>query len=240
MLTLIYGTDAVKRASARDATITLLQKKFPDLEVTFQNALDASREHLENLTQATNLFGAHRLVVLTSLSEHEEAGSFFIPLLKEVGDRSDVTVLVVEGKLTKDILSKYEKYAESVSVYDLPKEKAVEKRNPFALSDALFARDRKLAWQLYREAIDNGAGEEEIAGLLFWGLKALLLAAKENTATDAGLHPFVFGKAKRALTKWREDELQKITGDLVALVHESRTRSLDPEISLEQFILTRV
>jgi DNA polymerase III delta subunit len=240
MLSLIYGTDSLKRAATRDATITLIKKKFPELEVTFLDALDKSREEIEALVYATNLFGAHRLVVVGNLSQHETSGSFFTELLKETSERADLTLLALEEKLTKDILTKYEKFAEKVTHCELPKEKAGEKRNPFALSDALFARDRKLSWKLYREAIDAGGSEEEIAGLMFWGFKSLVLAAKEPTAASAGLHPFVYGKAKRALLKWPEKELLAVTKALVTLVHENRSRGLDPELALEQFILTRI
>jgi DNA polymerase III delta subunit len=241
MLALIYGTDQLKRAGARDATIALAQKKNPDLEVTSYNALDKTRAEIEESLYATNLFGVPRMVVIANLSEHEEAPSFFLALLKEVSERNDITLLAVEEKLKKDILSKYEKYTDTISLYDLPKRgENEEKRNPFALSDAVYARDKKLVWKLYREAIDGGASEEEIAGMLFWSLKSLMLAAKEKTAADAGVHPFVYGKAKRALSKWSEADLTQTTDALVRLVHENRSLSFDPEISLEQFLLSKM
>lgn len=241
MLSLIYGTDQIKRAAARDAFIAIARKKFPNLEVSMRNALDMSREEIEADIYATDLFGAHRLVVIANLSLHEAVESLFPKLLQDVKDRQDLTVLVVEEKLLKPLLVKYEKYADSISCYDVPKKgDGTEKRNPFALSDAILTRDKKLSWKLYREAIDTGASEEEIAGMVFWSLKSLLLAAKESTAADAGLHPFVYGKAKRALLKWPETELANALSYIVALVHEDRNRGYDSEVSLEQFILTRI
>jgi DNA polymerase III delta subunit len=91
MLSLIYGTDQIKRAAARDAFIAIARKKFPNLEVSMRNALDMSREEIEADIYATDLFGAHRMVVIANLSLHEAVESLFPKLLQDVKDRQDLT-----------------------------------------------------------------------------------------------------------------------------------------------------
>lgn len=240
MLGLIYGTDASARVKARDQFVQMLQKKYSDLNLSTINALEHSSGAIRSLIQASDLFGAHRLVVIHNLSLHEEAETLLNDLPKEASVIKSTTVLSIEEKLTKPVLKKYEKYADSIIICDPKKEPLRDERNPFALSDAVLARDRKKVWQLYREAIDTGAREEEIAGMLFWALKTILLAAKESSAQAAGLHPFVYGKSKRALSKWSEQDVVKSLSSLVATIHDARSQSRDSEVALEQFILSNI
>lgn len=88
-----------------------------------------------------------------------------------------------------------------------------EVSDPFALANALGKRDRKNLWLLYRKAIDDGASPEQLVGMLAW-------------------------KARSMLGKEGSEAARKLSGDIVAVYHESRRGGGDMELLLEKLILT--
>jgi hypothetical protein len=142
-----------------------------------------------------------------------------------------------EGKLTKEITKKLEKRAEKITEYEATEEKKKESGSFFHLADALGARDKKGLWVGLREALDNDAAAEEIHGILFWQAKSLALASKASSATEAGLNPYVFGKAKRYAGNFKEGEIDIMLSGLVSMYHKAHRGEIDFEIELEKFAL---
>ena len=83
-------------------------------------------------------------------------------------------------------------------------------------------RDKKQLWILYTQAKREGISDEEIHGILFWQVKAMLLAARSKDAGAAGLNPFVYSKSKGFLKNFEEKEVENISSSLVTLYHDSR------------------
>ena len=108
----------------------------------------------------------------------------------------------------------------------------------FAMADALASRDSFRLWSLYRDAIDLGKVPEEIHGILFWQVKSLLMASRAETPGDAGLAPFVFTKAKRALSHFSNEDLTKMAKNLVSIYHDAHRGLCDFEAKLEIFTLS--
>ena len=107
----------------------------------------------------------------------------------------------------------------------------------FALTDALGARDKKALWTLYRKAVELGKVPEEIHGILFWQVKSMVLAARSKSAGEAGLNPFVYGKAKRYAENYSGDELKAMLEKLVTIYHDSHRGVCDFETAMEIFLL---
>lgn len=108
----------------------------------------------------------------------------------------------------------------------------------FSVSDALGSRDRKKLWVEIVRAHALGAAPEEIHGVMWWGVKNMLLAREARTAQDVGLNPFVFNKAKSYAANFKGDELQKLADEVSTLLYRARSRNIDAAIALERFALT--
>lgn len=109
--------------------------------------------------------------------------------------------------------------------------------NPFSITDAFGARDKKRAWVLYQQALLSGLSPEEIFWKLVWQIKSLLVAAKTGSVAETDMKPFPYNKAKSLLKYWQLDELQKFSEDMVRSYYETR-RGKDTEIVLEKIILS--
>ncbi len=131
-----------------------------------------------------------------------------------------------------------EKHAEKVWETAETKTTAKQPFNVFAMTDALGERNRAKLWVLYQKALADNGVIEEIHGLLFWQVKTMLGAAQSKTAEEAGLKPFVWGKAQGFLRNYTLPELKKISSEMVNVYHGARLDSLSLEDSLEVFILS--
>jgi hypothetical protein len=72
---------------------------------------------------------------------------------------------------------------------------------------------------------------------LFWQIKTLRAALVAKSAEEAGLKPFAWSKAKRFLSKWTSETLEKASISLVALYHDARRGEHHLETGLEKWIL---
>ena len=118
-----------------------------------------------------------------------------------------------------------------------------EKIDFFEFTDALGARDKKGLWQLYQDALKEEVPSEEVHGILFWQIKALLSALKCRDAGEAGLNPFVYNKAKTYAKNYGKNveeadkKLKEMSTKLFEMYHEAHRGKTDFAIALEKFIL---
>ncbi len=92
-----------------------------------------------------------------------------------------------------------------------------KKFNSFLLANAFSGRDRLNLWILYRQALRRGVALEELAGVLFWKAKDMIL--------------------KRNFSKFSEKELKNFATRISYILPESREWGRDNEEALEQFLL---
>lgn len=112
------------------------------------------------------------------------------------------------------------------------------KNEIFKLTDALGERDRKRLWILYHSALLRGLDPEEVYWKFIWQIKTVLLSMQTKSASEAGLHPFVYQKARQAAGRF--GGVAALGGLFRKLLNVwSATISGRTEISLglEQFIL---
>lgn len=233
MMYLFYGTDAPRaKQKIHKLTQALLKKKPDALHFSFDDrTLDT--EFLKSLFQSAGLFAEHHIVFLDrtfSLLESRD-------LVQNMKDSSHVFILYEEVLPAKDV-SYLKKHSEKVEEYEEEKtEKKEDKKNIFALTNALTARDKKRAWVLYRELVDDGVSAEEIQPMVFWQIKTMLQALDAKSAQEAGLKPFVYTKAKQGAGKYGGEELRRLSRSVVDSLYKSR-QGKDLEVTLEKILLT--
>mgnify|MGYP002725446317 CR=1 FL=1 len=247
MLYIYYGTDIEKARGKVRATIEGMLAKNPDalsLRVTLENFEDFD---LTELVQAQALFKNEYIVLLDNLLAEEVSQDVVTQFLKEIAESSNIFFLL-EEKIDAKTLKKLEKVAKKVQYFELKAQSSKLKAsfNTFSLADAFGEKNKKKLWTLYSKAKFAGVSDEEIHGVLFWMAKSMLLAVNASAAhstssgqaSEAGMKPFVFNKAKRFASNRGREELVNLVNELVVLPHESRRKSLPLAISLEKFILS--
>ena len=236
MLYVIYGTDIEKAREKSHALFEALKEKKPDASAGTITSEEITLDRLDELTQTQGLFENKQIIFMDRTLENKDVREVMLEKIDAIAESPNIFIFF-EGKLTKDILRKLEKRAEKITEYEAAEEKKKEVGNFFALADALGQKDKKSLWLLLREALDGDAAPEEIHGILFWQAKSLALAAKASSAAEAGLNPFVYGKAKRYLANFKDGEIESLASNLVGMYHKAHRGEVDFEIELEKLAL---
>lgn len=219
------------REKVRDAVQQFLSKSGPNAQViSFDES--ALPEAVLPFLEHTDLFGSRSFVRLDGVFANEELKQVVLSRLGMLVASPNVFALI-EGKLDAETATLFKE--SGVSVLRFASEKDKPAFNPFSLSDALIARDKKMLWVRYREALEAGEAPEALAGILFWQLKVCALVAAGETAD---IHPYTVSKTKTALRKYSADELKRLAFRLVSLYHESRLGKGELSERLERMILS--
>ena len=230
MLYVFFGDDVTKvRMEALKKANTLL---VPDGEVSLVTSDVASIELIADAVGTTSLFRPHEVFLLDTFSEEKALFDSMLEQAPVLADSHNHFV-ILEGPLLAGPKKIFEKHAEGVTEY----KKVKKETNPFAIADALCARDKKTLWILLQEAWQGGRPNEELIGTLFWQLKMLRLAEVTKSALEAGQKPFVYDKAKRALEKYKEGEVARLSHALVALYHDGHAGKRILGDALEAWVL---
>lgn len=189
---------------------------------------------LTELTQGTSLFGGSEVVVLDTLSEDVEVFAEVVQHLDAMGQSANHFVLI-EGPLNAAIKKACTTCAKQIDEVKVEKK---EKFNAFALTDAFLRRDKKSLWLLLMAAWKEGLSNEEIIGVLFWQIKTLRLVERTGSAEESGQKPFVYQKAKRALSGFKKGELDTFSQSLLRIYHDGHMGKVDIPLALEKWVLT--
>jgi len=197
------------------------KKKNAFLKKLYKNNLpifipeeSSNKEMLLDYASCVSLFGESPIVVLEDMIKEGNITLSVEDLL--VLKDSSTTFAFIEDKLLIGEAKKYKKYAviEDFSTQVL---KQVPKMNVFGIADAFSRKDKIGTWILYRDAVSKGVAPEEISGIIFWKVKTMIL---NNTKV------------------FSNQELKKISSELVSLYHSAHRGECDFTIGLEQFILS--
>ncbi len=230
MLDIYFGknTDEVRQKALARAHETLGSDRAP-LRITADTYEDGM---LSELAQSTPLFGGTEVILLDTPSEDATFYDAFLAHLAALKESSHHFIVIETARPAED-----KKIFSKIADVCCECKAEEEKLNVFALSDALAARDKRVLWVHLITNIREGVPVEEIVGILFWQLKTMLLAGKTAGAEEAGLKPFVYQKAKRALTKFKAGEVEELTKNLVTLYHDGHLGKRDIATALEQWVL---
>lgn len=236
MFYLFYGDDGKKARAKWHAVINSFQTKQPDGTVFHFNAEDFNLAQFAELISANDLFGAKRLVACDHVLENDAATETIADNLSEIVN-SPNTFVMLETEVAADLVKQIKKVGGKLEEHALALKSAPPPFNIFAINDALVARDRKRLWLVYQQALQTGLSAEEIFWKLAWQIKTMLIVGKQ-TGEIKTLKPFVLGKAKRGLAKFKVEELEQLSGELVGLWHEARRGMVEFDLGLERLLLS--
>lgn len=242
----------MKARTVAGQTISAAKKKHKEAEFFKLTAENFSAEKLTELISSQGLFYGGSVIFLDRVTDgREEVLDVLIKKLKDLKSSPNFFV-ILEEKLNKKELEKFTALADKVEEFKkadkkLSKKEALalkgEKIDFFEFANALGARDKKLLWTLYQEVLAESVPGEEVHGIFFWQIKALLSALKSKNAAEAGLNPFVFTKSKSYLRNYgktealQEEKLKYLSNRLFHMYHKAHRGEEDLLVSLERFIL---
>ncbi len=238
MLYLLYGKDTdTVREKTQDLVATLLKKR-PDAQVFSMNDENFNEATLREYLGSQGLFSHKYIIVLSNLLGNKETRDAILSNLKDFHESQHICI-VREGSLEKAVVTKIEKHAEKVQ--ECVSDEVVAKKeanNLFALCDAFGARDKKSLWVLYQKAKMDGVEDEQIHGILWWQVKAMLVSVKVSSATQSGLSPFVFKKSQAYASHFSAAELREIGRQCIEIYHNARRGGATLDVALERFLLS--
>jgi len=236
MLYLVYGNDEVKSRASFYKLVATLQAKRPEAAVFRMDGDSFDVSQLEEVVFSSSLFDSKYLIVLRGFTESSEGKDFLDSHLKDLAESPHI-VLMLEGEVTKVLLTKLKKYAEKVLEYTKKDTTKLETFNIFALADGLGERNKQRLWVLYQEALYKGIPAEEIFWRFVGQVKNMLLVAGAKSDEAVKMHPFVLQKTKRALLKFSMAELKSMSKSFTELYSDARHGKREFEVALERVIL---
>ncbi len=229
MLYLVSGKDysAVKKEA--DSIMSLFSKKS-SFAVERHTAMTITAKDLAYRAEGNSLFGGNTIYIIESLLEDYKEEVFKV---LEVLAQSQNVFIFCEDDVNKEIEKEFIAAKATVNIL---KSAPKEKENPFAITDALLAKDKKKTWLLYRKEIDKGESPEAVLGRFVWAIKTLVLVTKypKETAASLGIAPFVYSKTKSISRAWSEGEPEKMYTEMLFGIKPGD----DMEYHLEKLILT--
>lgn len=245
MIYLFHGTDKIKAREMAQKTVAAAKKKHTNAGFFKLTAENFSENKLDELITSQGLFYSAFIVSSDNLCEESEVADILMKKLKEIKESPNFFVFL-EGKLNKKELEKFEKFAEKSEKFDkaeskLTKKEALaakgEKIDFFEFTNALGDKNKKQLWTLYQEAMEGGVPAEEVHGILFWQVKAMLSAVRSKDAGEAGLNPYVYTKSKSYAKNFGDKKLKEMSARLFEMYHEAHRGKIDFIIALEKLIL---
>lgn len=251
MIYLYYGNDKLKSRTTAQKTVEAAKKKHKEAGFFKLTPENFSLGQLDELISNQGLFYSANIVLADNLCEEKEIAEVLIKKLKEIKSSPNFFVFL-EGRLNKKELEVYKKHADKAEEFVKPEKRLTkkevlaekgEKIDFFEFTDALGAKDKKGLWTLYQDVLAEGVASEEVHGILFWQVRSMLSALKSKDATEAGLNPFVYSKAKSYAKNYgtslesSEKKLKEMSSKLFEMYHEAHRGKVDFAVALEKFIL---
>jgi DNA polymerase III delta subunit len=235
MLYIFHGTNTGKSGDKARSLVTSLRTKKPDAMYIEVNEDNWNPQVIEENVGGQGLFSNKYIVFLNKIASDEGVREKIIEMLPVMKESANIFI-IYEGKVNAELKKAFEKNGEKVVVTD-EEEKVKKDFNIFSLADAIGNRDKFRSWNLYREAVDSGLESESILGTIFWQLKSMVVASKAKSASEAGLNPFVFSKAKKACGNYKEGELRDLLTQSIVLYHDGHRGLVDLELGIEKMLL---
>jgi hypothetical protein len=206
MIYILSGND-IKQKNA------YIKKISSDSSPVLLSDENIKKESILEYAEVMSLFGDSLFVIIENfLKSGIKLSSEEIKMM----EGSKTTFVLLEEKLLASDVNKFKKYAK-IEDLNLKITKEKQKFNVFSIAEAFARRDKMGTWILYKEAISLGSSPEEIAGIIFWKIKTMIISGNKF---------------------FTKDELRVYSSELVTLYHLSHLGKRDFVIGLEQFILS--
>ncbi len=236
MLYIFCGNQNQSLNKAR-GLVDSLRTKRPDATYIEVNSDNWSDSVIEENIGGQGLFSSKYIIFLNRVGDKKEILEKVTESLDTMKESDNIFILH-EGKVDAETKRLFEKKADKAIFID-EKEKNDTKKdfNIFSLADAIGSRDNIKAWSIYREAVRNGLELESVLGTMFWQVKSMILSFEASSASEAGLNPFVYSKAKRTVNNYKKEELNSMSVELLKIYHEGHRGVIDLELGIERFLL---
>lgn len=110
--------------------------------------------------------------------------------------------------------------------------------SPFALQDAIGARDVKKIWLEYQRLRLSGVGAEDLIHKIAGKTREMAAIGMGASKEDLDMKSdYPYHKSKRDLKNWKTAELQEFYRRIVEIYHRSRTSGEDLDLSVEMALL---
>lgn len=235
MITFVVGANS----DARNKEVKKLLQKVESVAVSVYDEMTASETVLTQFLGGATLFQSTSTIVLKNLFEDPVWAGFFEERLVSL-DTSDHHFIFVEQVINTPLKKKLEQ--SKARIVSVAQSKITKKAFPlvFTFADAFCSGNKKRAWLLYHELLEDGVTTNEIVPALFWTLKTMAIArnlpnTKEGEARS-GMKPFSFKKAKLTAEHFPVKNERTALKDLVSIYHEGH-RGADLSALFELFIL---
>jgi len=229
MLEIFYGTDSGR---VRTEGMAALKAVAGGVSITVLDEDSYEAGAVRDAAGATSLFG-DTLYVLVDASK---GGEDFLAEVRDVAPAMSASenhfVLLLDKLLAAD-KKNFTPHASKVEEY----KKTSERLDVFALANALAAKDKKRIWLLYQELSRAGVPAEELIGILWWQLKTLRLVAATSSPEEAGIKPYSYNTAERALQNFTSEELFKLSESLLTIYHQGHRGEVPLDDALELWCL---
>lgn len=235
MLYIFHGTNVNKSGDKARTLVSSLRTKKPEAMYIEVNEENWNPSIIEENVGGQGLFSNKYIIFLNRVAGDETFREKLIEMLPAMKESTNIFI-IYEGKVNAELKKAFDKNGEKVVITD-EEEKVNKEFNIFSLADAIGTRDRFKAWSVYREAVGNGLESESILGTIFWQLKSMIIASKAKSASEAGLNPFVFSKAKKGCANYKEGELQNLLRQAMVLYHDGHRGIVNLELGIERMLL---
>jgi DNA polymerase III delta subunit len=251
MFYLIYGTDSLKARHMAQRTVAAARKKHAEAEFFKLTVENFSVNILDELIASQGLFYSGSVVLADNLCTEKEISEVVIKKLKEIKESPNFFVFL-EGELNKKELEAFKKQADKVEECVKPYKRLTEKEELalrgekisfFKFTDTLGERNKKALWTLFQDALAEEVPAEEVHGILFWQVRAMLSALLSQSPGEVGMKDYPYSKAKQFAKNYgrtageAEKRLKQMSADLFKMYHEAHRGKTDLYIALEKFIL---
>ncbi len=219
MVHIVFGTEERKKVLAKhkDIVATFLDHNEPDFN--FGQYIDSV-----SLFGQTHVYQFVGVIADGGMDELVAHGAGMVA--------SPNVFIFQEADITEPRRKKLEALGFNISKITGPVKKF--SNEIFALSDAIYARDKKNAWVTFQTLVNNFV-TEEIHGTILWAVKMMRL---HMYADALNIKPFVASNAARASKKYTPTEIDNMHRQLVHMYHDAHNGKIDFNISLESWLLS--
>ena len=234
MLTILLGQHLEARGARLESL--LAAERAAGSDIAFYTDVNFNPEEIIFSVNSVTLFGKKSVFVMTGIYDNTDLRLDLEKMITVLAE-SEALFILCEKSLLTPFVKKATAAKATIEKFEDTKAQKKELFNVFALTDVYSDRKRSMAWATYRAAVSAGLDAYELHGKLFWVTKNMILVKKTANAAEAGLHPFVYGKTKKAAEKFTIEELQKNLVELTKLSHDNMFGGVNLETSLESFLL---
>jgi hypothetical protein len=240
MFYIFHGQNVEESLRKRARLLQMIRQKKPFVDTVALETSDVSSVDFNQLSARCGLFEPCSIYMIDSALSDATTRALIIDNIEIIAKSHNVFIFFEREGLSKSVLDKLETLCAKVylSSHSTEFQKVNDNRELFALADALSSRAKKDLWIRYSEVMLDGKSSEEVLAILFWQVKALMIARASTSASQAKLSPFVYAKAVRQAHKWSQDKLKALAWALVVCFHDSRRGVCNMQDRLEKIILS--